>query len=540
MLPSKILYAPGHAELADFSGEFFANKALSAGLTAPKYRKMIRDEYDSCCGTWRHFYQAYKLGILPAEDRNPNSREFIRRLGIFAPKSVKWYFDGPRKVGDVFRDRGTRIEMYAGALITASFSNHPVSTVDVLKFGTTHVAVGFVDLGVLLDSNLVNAEEGPTFGIDREFKPLHFHGYESSAYAVAKSSIVWEMIASGGARVGASEVVQVWFSAVWTKQATLAFLATAKSVLVAHAATMHPEVLRFIKHWAQSKGVGLRSALKGRLLVKKDNSAASLMKREHDRVEMIRYYLTGEFGLSGGAGCSGSITMWDNPNGAPPLQRDECVFNTTTVRDVVESKFWDSDGHYFRVAEDEKIRRVSNLMSLARAGNVVAKFKMAVVAQGSVAHEIASLRPQSISWSNIVDYMYFKPADFHQLARDCSFKNGSHSTVHFGYSMNWPRWTYGAAIMDIATTAECMELIGTSTKAIRTDLSEKVFSLPLRQNTINTTARLLAERCYKSWVAYFFEDSNSAQQLKAKIAQPTNPLCNAHGGTISLSWLYGK
>ena len=62
-----------------------------------------------------------------------------------------------------------------------SFSNTECRE-EILTAGTTHVAVGFVDLGTLLHATLVN--HGPHDG------PLTWVGYELSAYACAKTMVV--------------------------------------------------------------------------------------------------------------------------------------------------------------------------------------------------------------------------------------------------------------------------------------------------------------------------------------------------------------
>lgn len=513
---------PGYVKLADFPSEFFANKTLSTGLTSPKYRKIVSDEYEGSRFMGLLFYMSYKSGTFPKEERQRGSRELMRRFRMM-PGSMEWYF-GERKYGDVFRRSCS--ELYFAQYTSASFSNCPVPYHCNLAFGNTHVAVGFVDLGVLLDCKLpvsVPDQDGAE-------SPLYYYGYDCSPYAVAKALVIWEMIVNGGHSAGPSEVTQVWFSAVWTKKATLAFLAAVKSV-AQNAATMAPDVALLIKHWALSKGVGVRTARNRCSETRKEKSNACFMHKKCDRVDMIRYYLTGEFGLQGEAACSGSITMWDCPEGTPPLQSGECVLNTMSAHDVIGSKFW--DGNYLRTAEKEKTHRVSLLMALARSGKVKVSVKVAFVECGKVAQDIASLKPHSISWSNVLDYL--DPSDFHRLARECSSVDKDRPTAHFGYSMNWPRWTFGATIIDIATTAECMNLIESAAKSIRKSFGDDVFSLPLRANPINTTKRLLAVKYHKSWVDYFFGHSRAERQ---HIEIPEfNPLSSAPS-IISMGWLY--
>ena len=514
----------------DFSwlDQFGFPNDMSKGLTTPEYQKLVSDEFEQCRMNGLTFYLGYKKGTYPAHDRKPGSREIIRRFRAFIPESTDWYF-GTRKIGDVFTPTGSqRSEIYATSFMAASFSNCVVPIQHILTAGTTHVAVGFVDLGILLDCQLVLGNDSHSDGVP---SPLCFYGYDSSAYAVAKFSIVWEMITNGGSSVGPSEVVQVWFSAVWTKQATLAFLAAAKSV--AQSGKHHAEVDVLLKHWERSKGVSLQHALKERLLSVREKSNASFMRQKRDRVAMLRYYFTGEFGLAGEAGCSGSITMFDCPQGTCPLQSGECVFNTMTVHDVVGSKFWDADAGYLHTAEREKINRATKLMDLARSGKVLVELHMGTIKLGAAARKVASHQPHSVSWSNCLDY--FPPADFHELARECT--RDSPGAIHMGYSMNWARYVFGSYIYDIATSSECMQLIEASSKEMRTSFGDKVFDLPFRMNPINTTCVNLARKCYKSWEYHFYKHSRARHQEATPVGV-FNALSSSSSNTVSLIWSY--
>lgn len=56
---------------------------------------------------------------------------------------------------------------------------------------------------------------------------------------------------------------------------------------------------------------------------------------------------------------------------------------------------------------------------------------------------IRSLKPYSMSWSNVCDYI--EPETFHTMARACS---APEQTVHFLHSMNWIQDVKGAFYMD--------------------------------------------------------------------------------------------
>jgi len=399
-----------------------------------------------------------------------------------------------------------------------------------LTCGTTHVAVGFVDLSLLLNCHLENTKSGC---------PLAFFGYECSAFSIAKCLVIWNLLQTGDLSEGAAQVVQVWYSAVWTKRTTNAFLAAAKSVLLSdkHSVPLQPAVARIICHWAQSKGVGLQRTMKPRKNTKKESSHARLFQKKCDRVQMLRYYLTGEFGLFDGSPCSGSIVMWDCPDHTPPLQRGECVFNTMPVRDVLESEAW--DGNYFQTAEKEKLARVIKLMQNIRDGKVTISFHLAKVCPGPVAKEIASLSPHSISWSNVLDY--YCPDDFHHLAKACTSKNGRVKATHFGYSMNWQFVTFGSSILDFKRPPrEMLKIIDESNNILQRTLTtgrnrQGVFSFPFRKNPENTTAYALALKTYKPWVQYFFRDSHSDEH--ASYLEGPSPLA-ASVAPIALVWTY--
>jgi hypothetical protein len=108
--------------------------------------------------------QAYKVTM----------NDLIPRLGSNHPQKLDWYF-GSRRPGDIFQGR---ITYPYPDCFRHSFSNQAYRP-QILYKGTTHVAVGFVDLGILLAAEL--AESPPPSG---PAGPMCFVGVERSAYAV--------------------------------------------------------------------------------------------------------------------------------------------------------------------------------------------------------------------------------------------------------------------------------------------------------------------------------------------------------------------
>ena len=214
--------------------------------------------------------------------------------------------------------------VYGGGRVTHSFTNQAYRQ-EILTTGKVHVAVGFVDLGVLLVAKLNPAAAGP----------VHFVGYDLSAYAVAKTAVIWEIARSIADPKYA--MVQVWFSATWSKR-TMGLFTSAATVC---AARQHKsaEVGTLLRHWSTSPGVEIRTARK-MWFGKKDVRAARSTIHHHllraDRAAQIAYELTGDFGLSHETATVGSVVMFDNPDTTAPLDDDESVLATATLADVLQ------------------------------------------------------------------------------------------------------------------------------------------------------------------------------------------------------------
>lgn len=122
-----------------------------------------------------HFFEFH----MRLADYEPEPRDILKRLGTNDKEKLQWYF-GPQFPGNVFPRRTTAYT----SLLRHSFSNQAYRR-EVLQQGSTHVAIGFVDLGILFAGTLRGNQGDP---------PLHFLGIEMSCYAVAKTHVVWQML----------------------------------------------------------------------------------------------------------------------------------------------------------------------------------------------------------------------------------------------------------------------------------------------------------------------------------------------------------
>jgi hypothetical protein len=193
-----------------------------------------------------------------------------------------------------------------------------------------HVAIGFVDLGLLLVANLAAPPPGRS-------GPLKFIGVERSAYSVAKFRVIWQLARSPPPSLSADEharaLAQIWFSAAWSELTARAFRAAVD--LVRAQSCDSDEVAAILDHWAGSPGVCLRAARDGWMARTTDTrSSVAHCARRRDRVALAKYELTGSF-ATGGVDETGSVVWWDCPDGTPPSADDETVFSTLMLVDVL-------------------------------------------------------------------------------------------------------------------------------------------------------------------------------------------------------------
>eukprot|EP00854_Cymbomonas_tetramitiformis_P012224 gene12224-14435_t len=163
---------------------------------------MLRRYRDPAAGVW----------LYEQLEKNPG----------YKPNVLDFKDDPPRGMPGV-KKRDDDLEYSSD--VRSSFSNHPTQR-DVLTWGTTHVAIGFNDLLVLVRAHYT----GPMEGATSSKKTLRFVGIDMNAYSVAKTEVVWEMLMT--TRVTIPQVIQVWFSATWTNDTLAAFTEAVKGVLM--------------------------------------------------------------------------------------------------------------------------------------------------------------------------------------------------------------------------------------------------------------------------------------------------------------------
>ena len=144
----------------------------------------------------------------------PDNVEYFKRIGNTMPQTLEWYTKGI--LGDINKHH---VVIEYDPTILHSFSNE-INKSEILTPGTTHVAIGFTDLGIFHTAKF-NAELTPE-------KSLKWFGYEASAYCCAKTAIITTMMMMNAP---SDHVLQVWYSATWSKETLKSFKSAIEMLL---------------------------------------------------------------------------------------------------------------------------------------------------------------------------------------------------------------------------------------------------------------------------------------------------------------------
>ena len=459
-------------KVPDYRSEFFSAYPDLCGGEYEWLNELLRLDYENAC-TLPHLHEV----AFKSEGFSPPLEWILKRLGSNHPLVLSWY--EASVPGDVQPDLfGTGYSR----VLRHSFSNQQYRA-EVLLSGTVHVGVGFVDLGVLLYATM---KDGPCEG------PLRYVGVDSSAYAVAKSLVLSEILKGDGGwssdcRVLA--VAQVWFSSTWSKD-TVEIVDAALSKIYANLdAVQHPAVKRIVSYWVSTPPTSLATARK--LIAEATTnleSVAANLKRTRDRLGFIAYFSTRDFALHGDPVCGNKI-MLDCPDGTPPLDDDENIFSAIDARSVVS---WARDHgvDIVQAAEAIVFEKIKKLLDWVRSDKLTVELICAPIED--VVDEVASMKPWTMSWSNVCDYMSY--SEFHRIARQCSVYG---DTIHFGYSMNWVQRTQGAFLFDYACSGARSKLIDLANRVVARSYQvlgwDEFFCLPPRTNPLNTSAHYCLE-----------------------------------------------
>ena len=505
-----------------------ASGGIPAGVDLTWANKYLHLAFENASAN-PHLYEVF----VKCGDYKPSSQDYIKRLGTNERSKMEWYF-GCNIPGSISRKHFAH--PYHD-FFRHSFSNQAYRK-EALHRGTTHVAVGFVDLGILFASTL----EDPPGSSDG---PLCFLGIEASAYAVAKTHVIWEMFKQTPAAAPQRDehlrsILQVWFSATWG-EGTESAVKAALVVLCSSKQVYHPTVREMLRYWADAPPFPLTQA-RDQLMKATTDSFSSIghLLKKRDRVALGIYELTRDFCVRGRPVC-GNTLMFDCPDGTPPLENDETVFSAFSWIEIMGLLQNKSKMSVVEAAEAYGLAKMGKIASWATLQKVVVELKCAQIQD--VIDDIAARKPWTMSWSNLCDYIDY--ADFHQMARHCSVHG---DTIHFGYSMNWVHTVYGVNIIDFAgpeyaeLRASLLDSTNQSVQGVYKLLGwDQHLRSPPPTNPINTTSQSGLEILhFKKWLDYFFELAR--RQGPCQVANVEHamgsPLSGTGASTVAFTWTY--
>ena len=431
-------------KMVDYRDELYqADGHFPTGVAEASAKQYLERSYERS----RALPHLFEMSMVNEMFVAPKEYAAKRYFGI--KELCDWFATGNRRMGDVC---DTYFEVPYNSDVRSSYSNQVYST-ELLEKGTTHVDIGFTDLGTILTCRLADSQSD-----EGDSMPLRFLGYDNSTYAVAKSMVIWSMCKRSfeylsTAEEHASAVMQVWYSTVWSSTTSKAFFETVQDLCVdtTSMAALHTTVSSLLQHWAASPGVELASAMTKTAHGKEGYpSSIGMLLQQADRVDMARYELTGAFGLlnnhdndnNGMATATGSVVMFDCPAElSPPLPRDESVFSVLSIVDIVKVK--SANQTLFACAQQHLHALTTRLISRAKKGEITVELRVGAVEEAEVVADISELKPWTMNWRNSLDYM--SPSQFHAIAKACA-KHGD--TLHFGYSLIWMASVVGSSFLD--------------------------------------------------------------------------------------------
>lgn len=461
---------------------------LPTDPTIPLFHQEYRKAYPQDVSGYDFLDESYELNRSTEMERTLPMREwdtsfFLKRWGPPTPQ-LQQFLTGTVAPGMVYR---TKPKVGYQANHFQSFGNTSPEFIS-FAYGSTHVGVGFVDLGLLLDLQFDKNHSDPSDG------SLKFVGIESCAYSIAKTQVIIEMMRQ---KRSSYSVMQVWFSSGWTRSTTESFKSAVDQVLEQYPS--RDSIHQILSSWKEATPISMDDAI--RLWRQKTDPAKPVIQcnltSEIDRVEVCRYILTGDVSLPQEQSSVGSITMFSNPQSVGERARDESMFTRITQQ-------FKCNGFLMQSVKEHFMEQIASIARMVQDELIEFEFMLCTMdPEDSETHvTIRKMNAFTMSWSNICDYI---PKDkFLQMAKACS---GS-DTVHYMHSMNWKMEVYGTNVLDFSDSEERSMIIDGTKKYFSSEQYERISDSYLipglpKTNIMNTTSFILCRMFSDKWVEYF-------------------------------------
>eukprot|EP01023_Acetabularia_acetabulum_P037052 TRINITY_DN3508_c0_g1_i1.p1 TRINITY_DN3508_c0_g1~~TRINITY_DN3508_c0_g1_i1.p1 ORF type:complete len:1029 (+),score=138.02 TRINITY_DN3508_c0_g1_i1:124-3210(+) len=400
-----------------------------------------------------------------------------KRLGSLSRERLQWWVES--EIGDI-----SLMDRPGNAITSLQCFEHVLPIEMELRYGTVHVAVGYVDLGQLLTANICGEQTDP---------PLQFIGFVQSIYVTAKAAIIANMM---GRRVDPKIILQVWYSSGWSLETLQQFRST--MVTLINDSELEEPVKYLLSYWLAIPRIPLKQSQTIWLRLHQEHRClpANILKKQ-DRMELISYMLTGRL-----LECEvGSVVMFGNPPYFPPIHENERITWLLREPEIIDTYAEHETiiGTFVQTTL-QQINALSELISNQRI-IIVLSLRNVTPDDDRVHEEIKGFSPWSISWSNLVDCWGIK--NFHKMAQACSAKE---NTVHFVHSLNWSFDMKGATVLDypFKFQYDLYNDLCDGYTSIENDLST-VFLVPPVDNPLSLCDGYLSAEAAQNWAEKFFE-----------------------------------
>lgn len=443
--------------------------------------------------------------LLDMNGEDTDVRDLAKRWQEVSPNLGS--FVETAKPGDIFLKK-QYCPYNAGA--PQQFRNTPMAEPGILENGKTIVDIGFVDFGMAFDSiDSLRLDGEPTVVV----------GYEAEAQCVAKSMIMIEMMRDVG--VTARSVVEVWLSSLWSEITFQAFKRATRRLLE-QKDTMNVEVRPIIEFWSTIPKLDKKTVLglQMKAMIEEGDTRFAMqccaLESESDRVTYLRYHLTKAL-YEDETTTVGSIVMGQSNEaiGVKQLYASCMEAVPTYIHQKCSGNFHADTSFMGRTIKyfEEKM---STYTSHIRGGSLLFTPKLGVVSLQNKAlmEEIRALRPYTIHWSNVVDYL--KPKEFHSIAKQVS----GPETIHSLHSCNWTTRVFGTDVHDLNSVVRIHFYAAGlhSMKLFQSSMEGICEYAPLHYRSI--CALVLGRKYVHKFFRYFFE----GQQVNCACFNGTTPL----------------
>jgi hypothetical protein len=503
-------------DLASEFKKYLRNRKIT-NVPLEKVIDLLKQETADCKALFMQEILFYR--VLKGSAEHPlleDPHTLLKLVHSYDKEKIEWYFNAPLH------------DVYVAKEINASYDDvfHSFSNCltnkEPFEPGQTLVAIGYVDLSILLHGTYIKQDIQDTF---------HFIGYEGCAYNVAKTLVIQSMLKRNDEDI-VDAILQVWYSSCWSDSTLRCFKACLDEAI---KLCSDKEVLEILDYWKKSEAPSIKVA-RDEWLKKIDseilNPATNCLTTS--RNSLTFYFLTGQL-LDASVG---SVVMFQLPQRWKfKRSRNESVFHSLDIKSTAfHAK--QNCGDFVKGAVSLLRVAIGDLNKKIRRGSISIRIvspTFVSVKNTKVVNEISSLKPDWISWNNCLDYMTM--ADFHQLARSCS---GPSNTIHLGYSMNWPTnvarnsslampvGEHNKEFMEAARGAICLTYALNGISGVLLD--------PPIDNPINILDFALRMTTYRTWAEVFFK--NVPQVIKVEPGQYN--VFQRTSSALKMVWTYDE